>query len=84
MLRHNILSELQPEALLTFSQAAEILNVDVSFIPRLVRDSKLPSVRLGTRRRIPRWALRAYEEREIALSLDALNAITGNKNSTGA
>lgn len=72
------LTALQPEALCSFAQAAAILNIDASFIPSLIRDGKLDWVLVGTRKRIPRWALRAYEEREIRARGDRLRDALSN------
>lgn len=52
----------QPEALLSYQQAADALGVSSTFVERLVGQRRIPFVKLGHYVRIRRTDLEAYIE----------------------
>jgi excisionase family DNA binding protein len=53
-----------PEQLLNITQIGFILGVDRAWVRRLFEENKLPIIFVGKERRTPRFALRAFLEKE--------------------
>jgi excisionase family DNA binding protein len=62
---HNNEETSDTEELLTITRAASILKVDRGWLSKLVDRGEIGSLAVGSHRRIPRWALRKWQERKL-------------------
>jgi excisionase family DNA binding protein len=53
------------EEMLTISRAASILKVDRGWLSKLINRGVIGSIAVGSHRKVPRWALRKWQEQDI-------------------
>jgi excisionase family DNA binding protein len=54
----------EEEELLTISRLAAVMGVDRSWASRKVNSGEIPSISVGSQRRVPRWALKEWQQGE--------------------
>ena len=57
--------QLPQEALLTVAEAAIVMNVGQKYMRRLIKTGAIAHLRWGTEPRVPRWALRKWQESQV-------------------
>ena len=68
---------------LTTSEAADFLNVSRPYLSRLLKERKIPHRKVGTHRRVLLRDLRAYREKMLVASEDALQELADQAQDLG-
>lgn len=53
------------EQLLTVSEVASILSVNRGFVAKMVESGEVKAMFVGTHRRVPRWAIKEWQEVKV-------------------